>query len=231
MNWLAPLLMLCIPFSLTGQSKTSIDLVVGLENSFRNFSSTEVDGGRFQPISDNGKDAKDSPRLTYRFGFNLNQRLGDGDFYLKTGLRYSYNNYVTNLSGLRWGTEFDPGSGTIVDDPNRIEIHNRNSFFELPIAIRKNLTDNKIQPFVELGCSTLLHWDKLGFSNTSAIPNKLRSLHFLGSLSFGIHYEMKESVKLFLQPIFRYHLTHLGDEAFSEHLYNYGAEVGLRKAI
>ena len=58
-----------------------------------------------------------------------------------------------------------------------------------------------------------------------------KRLDILGLVSFGVNYSLIYKFKLVGQPEFWYQITKLVDAPISEHLFNDGVEIGIRRKI
>ena len=145
---------------------------------------------------------------------------------------------------LRWGSEFDPTTGTFVPDPNlphSLTVVHSYWFVEIPVLARYQFNQNKVSPYVEMGFSPNIYitssskintdtGDNVEF-NDDTVTSDFNRLNFSGTIAFGLNYQAGARTQLFFQPVFRYHFTRLADAPLKEYLYNYGAELGVRKQL
>ena len=100
---------LFIPFITFSQINTSLDVVGGLEYSFRTLITNDNTGKFIASTRSN-----ETGSINYRYGLNFNKRLSD-KFLLRTGVRYVQGGFKSGkTTGLRWPSEFD-GSGWTLD--------------------------------------------------------------------------------------------------------------------
>lgn len=230
---------LIILFPLIGfsQSNSSIDIVTGIEYSYRNLSISNQNEILVR-IMDN-RNQVESGKLNWRFGFNYNQKLTKY-LYFKTGLRLaSIGHKGEKRTGLIWPSESE--DGVFVADPNlpsESQLIFDNWFIEIPLAIRFQSNSKKLNPFVEIGASPSIylttktkHRTDINSSNEFSRNNDINKLQWVGFISLGANYNWNESIQFFGQPTIRYHLTKIAEGIIDENLYNFGIEVGVRKLL
>lgn len=221
------LLLAFLPFLTYGQFSynSSIDIVAGLDKNYLQNSTSEASN------------------LGYRIGINYNKKLGE-KLFLKLGLRGVHISYESfKRTGLLWGSEVEAGlemgTGPIFDPtlPHEVQYFYDYWFLEIPLAIRYELNKNRWSPFIETGLSPNLYL-KSSFKEETDIGGRsfnenerVNKIQLVASVSVGVNFAATESLQLFAQPIFRYHLTKLNDFANNEHLYNIGLEIGVRKRL
>ncbi len=183
-----------------------------------------------------GEQAGDKKKMNYRIGFNYEQKLAE-KIWFKTGARFAKIGFVdSHLSDLRWGSE--NVSGTWVKDPSlphEIKDIVEYSFIEVPAIIRFEFTDKRWQPFFEVGIGNNFYLKSKFIQKTdirkdfseSREPD-VNKYQLSGILSIGVNYAFCEDFKLFLQPVYRHHITQVNDMSSEIHLINYGVEVGAR---
>lgn len=231
------------PIVAFGQFKSSVDLVGGVEFAYRTLNSEPTDGVPTGLIESTRE--RETAKVGFRFGFNYNQRVSK-KIFLKSGLRIVNIGYSSGkITGLRWGSEinFTDGVFMIEPDPNlphEVEFFYEYWFLEIPIVGRYEFNEKRFAPFIEVGISPHIYLDSrtkqktdLGDSSyqNTQVGDNFNKIQLVGSVSFGFNYAATESLQLFGQPIFRYHLTKTVDSPIKEHLYNVGIEVGLRKRL
>jgi len=239
MKALIPFLLLTVPFVSFGQTNSTLDLVAGLEYSYRGLSTSSKDEiviGIMEKRND-----KETGKLNWRAGFNYNRRLSNR-FHLKTGIRLASVGYKgEKKTGLRYASEFVTPDLWVPDPslPHEVQFIYDYWFVEIPLVGRYELTNKKIAPFLELGIApsayvttrtktvTDLGTD-VNFQDGVEAFNFNR-FHLVGIFSVGVNFSVSEKVQLFGQPTLRYHLTQLADAAIEEHLFNYGIEIGARR--
>ena len=232
-------LVLVFPFPAFSQTNASIDLVAGLEYSYRSLSTSskdEIVAGILE-----GRNDKESGKLNWRAGFNYNRRLSNR-FHLKSGLRLASVGYNgEKRTGLRYASEFVTPDLWVPDPslPHEVQFIYDYWFIEIPIAGRFEFTNRKIAPFLELGIAPSVYvttrtkivtdlGTDVNFDN-GVDAFDFHQFHLVGFVSFGVNFSINERMQLFGQPTFRYHLTKLVDAAIEEHLFNYGIEIGVRR--
>lgn len=212
------------------QHKTSIDLILGVEHTFRYFEA-DVDTLNLR--------STEKSKINWRYGFNVNMRLNNSMF-LKSGLRISNLGYtISEMDGLRWPSE--NVDGMWVPDPtlpHEIKIVLNDHYLEIPISVRKEFNGRKFSPFVEFGPSLNIHLssnlkqttdiDPKGTSTAHAVPD-FNPFQIAVSAGVGTNYDLNEKLQLFGQFNYRHHLTKVGQSnVANERLYNCGLELGLR---
>ncbi|MFT4663841.1 MAG: hypothetical protein ACI9VN_002289 [Patescibacteria group bacterium] len=218
------ILLLVAPLFLMSQVNSSIDLVVGIEFSYRTFKVSNDDGITNIFLE---RKARETQKMNWRIGFNYNRELAK-KFYLKSGLRLASVGYkgakVTNVIATQ---PVSPGPAQT--PPRELQIIYNDWFVELPIIGRLEFSDKKITPFLEFGISPNIYLasrNKIIIDTYTTVefrPNKdprFNKLHLVGSLSFGCNYRVGEKYQLFGQPTFRYHLTKGSDGSINEQLMN-----------
>jgi hypothetical protein len=214
---------------------------MGIEYSFRNLSTSSSDNSIIEIFE--SREEQETGKLNWRAGFNYNKKLAK-KLYLKSGLRLASVGYKDEKrTGLTWPSEHD-GMGGWTPDPNlyhESQLVHDYWFIELPIAGRFEFSDKKFSPFIEIGVSPSMYLTTrvssitdIGTDN-SFEKNELSTfnkMHLVGNFSIGFNYLLTEQLQFFGQPIIRYHLTKLYDDALIEsHLFNYGMEVGIRRKL
>lgn len=227
MKFQITLFLFCISTFIFAQNSASLDLIVGVENNYR----TAVVGNP----NDNGG------QFGYRFGINYNKQLAK-KFYLKTGLRAINISYQTEKIALLWGSEIEAGiaagTGPILDPtlPHEIQFFYNNWFLEIPLIGRFEFSDSRWSPFVEAGISPNMYLnstvrEETDLGERTYEGNTSNKFQLVASVSFGVNYLLNDNLQFFGQPVFRYHLSKLGNSSLNEHLYNVGMEVGVRKRL
>ena len=237
---LTTILILIIPMFGFGQISQSIDIVSGIEYSYRNLTTSSEDEIVTKILE--SRDNEESGKFNWRIGFNYNRRLTN-KLFLRTGLRLASVGYKgEKRTGLRWGSEYD-GMGGWVPDPNlphEIQLIYDYWFAEIPIAGRFELNEKKLAQFFELGISPSIYLTTRTKSATDIgtdaefqndAIHDFNKVHIVGFVSFGLNYSINEKYQFFGQPILRYHFTKLADRPIAEYLFNYGIEIGIRRKI
>jgi len=233
------LFFLIIPLFAIGQMNSSIDFVFGIENSYRSLKYSSHESIPIDIISQRN-DAEEG-KNNWRIGFNYNKRLAN-KFYLKSGIRLASVGYKGGVKDdLRWPSEIGP-NGYMPDPslPKQIQQIYDYRFLEIPIIGRYEFSNKRFTPFIELGISPSYYLTTRITSitdlGTSTISKRggvstNKNLHFVSVASIGGNYLINNSIQVFGQLAYRYHLTNLYDAPVTKHLYNYGLEIGVRKRI
>lgn len=209
---------------LSGQMKSSIDILGGFSSTFRN-----IDGnGSNTEIVRNDTEIK---KGNFHLGFNYNQLLTK-KLYLKTGIRY-----------LSLGYQTKPRTLTFADmTTSDIYFTYDYLFIEVPINLRYEFLDQKTMvPFIELGFSPMYFFSnkQVTFqdgedrvSMRRPITTDFNKLIFAFNANIGVNYFLSDGTCLYLQGLLRYNLTNLvTDVDFKELLYGIGVELGVRRAL
>lgn len=230
--------LLLIPTFLFSQSKSSIDIVGSADFSYRHLTAGDENATSLisnQELVDflNGRQMG---RFKARFGFNYNRQISQ-KIFLKTGLRLANVGYINEfrVSGF---------------SPEDTRLSNEHLFVEVPIVIRYEAPqDEKITLFLEAGFSPHIYLStKTQDVDTGEITEEpmdfaeegfFNRLHWVGSFSAGLNYNLNNKWQLFGQPVFRYHFTSLNDLSelsaplpFTiERLYTIGFEFGVRRFL
>jgi len=222
------------------QSNNSIDFVVGIDQTYRNIFATEsTDLANLLLASSE----EEKPKMNWRLGVNYKKALSEKN-YLKLGARLSSLGYKQTFEGLIFGSQLDILIGnqdTIVNEnvPSNTTFSRDFWFVELPVSFGWIKSNEKFSIFAEAGLSpnvlittrtkTVTDLDKS--VDFQKIPGS-RTFNLSAVIGFGLSYRLSERSAIFGQPSFRYHFTSLGSENIvKEHLYSYGIEFGLRKAL
>lgn len=233
-------LILIIPFLGFCQINQSIDFVSGIEYSYRNLATASQN--EIMSVILESRDQTETGKLNWRIGFNYNQRLTNRIF-LRTGLRIASVGYKGEKNtDLRWPSEHDGNGGWVADPtlPRELQLVYDYWFIEVPIVGRFEMNQKKISPFVELGIlpsyyMTTRTTEKTDIGRNAQFDNgdvhNFNRVHFVGFLSFGMNYSLNDQLQFFGQPAFRYHFSKLVDAPISEHLLNFGVELGIRSKI
>lgn len=231
---------LILPIILFSQFDQSIDIVAGIEYSYRRLSTTSEDDLvlRIKEMSDAGQSGK----MNWRFGFNYNRKILKR-IHLKTGLRLASVGYNgEKKTDLTWITEFDE-MGNWTPDPNlarEAQIIRDYWFVTMPIAGRFEMNENRLSPFIELGVFPTYYVTTrtkvitdlettTGFNTIAA--SRINKLNVVSFISVGMNYSLSDTFQMFAQPIFRYHLTPLANKPIKTNLFNYGIELGVRRKL
>ncbi len=227
------------PIFAFAQFNSSIDFVGGLEYSYRNLKAPSGETMLIDKIEE--RDSKEEGKRNWRIGINYNKRLTNR-FYLKSGIRLASVGYKgETFTGLRWPEEIGPdGYMPNPELPHEIQYIYDYRFVEVPIAGRYEFASGKLSPFFEAGISPSYYLTTrtksitdLGTSISSQRggTSSNRDFHLVGAISIGSNYTISDNYQVFGQVAYRYHFTELYEAPISEHLYNYGMEIGIRKKI
>lgn len=228
----------------SAQFPYSIDLMLGVEYSYRDLKVTE-DADRLDPdilaMNLALRDGETSKR-NIRFGININKFLDDR-FYFKTGFRYASVGYNgEKQTDIRWPSETD-SNGNYTPDPN---LYHENQFIYnyrylvIPGIFRYHITEGRLAPFIETGLSLHIyaHTKRKTINEFETRTERYNDgeanadLTSVGSISLGFEYLLDHSHALFVQGIGRYHFSPRRRNAtVQERLYNYGLEFGIRKRM
>ena len=124
--------------------------------------------------------------------------------------------------------------------PHSLQLSRDYWFIEIPVAARFEFSNKKFSPFIELGVSPSVYLTTRTKTVTDIGTDvtyqkggtaDYNNMHLVGFTSFGVNYSLNDKFQLFGQGIYRYHFTKLVDAPISEHLYNYGLEVGVRRRL
>lgn len=234
------ILLMSIPFVGLAQMKHSVDLIGGVDYSYRHLSTSSEDATVIG-IFDN-RNNKESGKSNWRIGANYNLGLTE-KIFLRTGLRLSSVGYKgEKRTDLRWPDETNV-FGEWVPDPNlprEVQIIYDYWFIDIPIVGRFEISEQSLSPFVELGMSPSIYVTRrtqsitdLGTDTNFQKGNvhNFNRLHLVGFASAGLNYSITDTYQLFGQAAFRYHLTKMVDAPISEYLFNYGIEFGIRRQL
>ena len=241
-NILTTLLLLVFTTLIYAQHKSSIDLVGSMEYSNRTYSYSGNDELFIRLVED--RNAEETGKSNWRFGFNYNKRLTD-NMFLKTGLRLASVGYKGEKNeNLRWGADhdgnggFDPSQNP--DLPRSIQFIYNFIFLEVPVIARWEFGNEKWAPFIETGLSPHIYLSNRDLQVTDIsndvfwFRNRIddfNTVHLVASLSFGVNYHLTDKLQLFAQPVARYHITKKGKGDVNERLWNVGLEIGVRKVF
>ncbi len=223
------IILLFIPFVSFSQINTSLDILAGIDYSYRNLNNNSI-------LNDG-----ETGKINFRFGFNFNKKVSE-KFFFKTGLRFAAVGYKGKKNdNLRWGNQQTGGvfNPSIPGEFSSLQFIYNYLFIEIPIIGRYEFSKKKFTPFAELGLAPSLYLttrtkqitniDSKVFSASDPSFNKV---HFVGVISFGGNYTINQGLQLFAQPTFRYHLTRLiNDVPIKENLWTVGLELGFRKRL
>jgi len=231
-------ILMLFPFLGISQINSSIDLISGVEYSYRVLYPSG--GGSFGKMFIEVRKGEQS-KFNYRYGLNYNRRLSD-KFHLRTGIRFLQGGYKSKkITDLRWGSE--NSGGAWVQDPNlphEIQFIYNFLFLELPIVARWERKGEKFNLFLETGLAPTLYLTTKTRQITdldagefeTMFNESLSQLQVVGLVSVGANYNLNKSIQLFAQPILRGHLTQqVYNVGIKEHLINMGIEFGLRRKI
>ncbi|MFK7807904.1 MAG: outer membrane beta-barrel protein [Saprospiraceae bacterium] len=235
--------LLAIPLLAFGQKNHSIDFIGSVDYTFRTLQTLDESYNTVITV----RNEEEKANIQWRSGFNYNQRISER-FYFKSGLRLAVLGYkAKEKQDLIFASDFESNFVFNVDtsyfftpSPSQIEISSENWFIELPVVFRYEFSKKKFTPFVETGFGvTYLLFRRsiiernetreVNIINTGDLPAALNRIQMEATLAFGANYKLNNSLQLFAQPTFRYHLTPFWDGEIKERLWSAGLEVGLRK--
>lgn len=229
-------ILISFPFLMEAQLNSSLDIIFGMDHSFRTLSASD-ENPDYQNIIEVRRIEK--PQFNYRFGLNYNHRVND-HIFLKTGIRMARIGYIVKEDdNLRWPSEHD-GMGGWKPDPNlphNIKFVEDHFFIEIPFAGRYEFNQQKLTPFIEAGIMPHVYLgtrvvQQLGTEKTvehrDEKDNNINTLNLAGNVSVGLNHNLTQKLQIFGQTIFRYHFTGTYDNPISEHLYSAGLELGMR---
>jgi hypothetical protein len=226
------LLFLSCPIFGFGQTKQSIDLVGGVDYSYRFLTGSGSDKSVIN-FRNNGEIG----HIGWRTGFNYNRRLSN-KFFVRTGLRLSSIGYKSTITNLQWPIQNN--NGTYEPDPtlpHELQTFYDYSFVEIPLVGRYEFNQKKWAPFVELGVfnSMLLKARARTILGTNTISqsaiSNVKKNHLTGFMSFGLNYSINDHYQIFAQTSARYNLTRLYNATPNEHLFGLGGELGIRRQL
>ncbi len=224
-----------LPLLIFSQMNTSLDFVGGVDIGYRNLRTSGA------PSVVTIRNITELSKVNFRVGFNFNKKIAN-KIYFKTGLRFANVGYKNKEEELRFGDQvleelINPGT---VNFSSRQLFYNY-LFLEIPIVARYEFSQKRFKPYVELGVAPSLFLksrNKLVIDDKSQILDEnddlydYNKVHFVSVISIGGSYAINESLQIFAQPTFRYHLTKLiKDVPVKENLWNCGLEIGLRKGL
>jgi len=203
---------------------SSVDLMFGFGGTFRH-----LDGNT--NMTERVRNDLEINKASYNIGFNFNKRLNNR-LHFKTGLRYLNLGYKTEKQRL------------VLPDQNVVEIvfSYDYQFIELPLNLRFEFNQDEIvQTYLETGFNPMFYFSNrfVRFQEDaekiySSIPTseKFNKLHLLYYLGLGTNLMVSDETAIFLQMNIKYNLRNLKDtDDFKEHLYAFGLEVGIRRAL
>lgn len=236
---LIQLLIVLIPTVSMSQMNSSIDFILGLENSYRSLKTASDEITILDLVA--FREEKEFHKLNWRIGINYNKRLTN-NLLLKSGIRLASVGYKNEKqTDLRWPSEIGP-NGYMFDPslPHEIQFSYDYWFLEIPLCVRFEFSQKKISPFVEIGVSPSVYLFTRTKSDTDigsevtyrrGGTSDYNNMHIVGFGSIGANYEINEKIQLFGQALYRYHFTSLVDAPIEENLYNYGVEIGIRRKL
>ena len=145
---------LFIAFLSFGQSNNSLDFVVGIDQTYRNYFATESsDLANLLLANAEGEE----PKLNWRLGVNYRKALSENS-YLKLGVRLSSLGYQQTVDGLIFGSQLDPLEGSLDtitggNLPSSATLKLDYWFAELPVSFGWIQSNEKFSIFAEAGLS------------------------------------------------------------------------------
>lgn len=239
-SYIFSILFATLPFLLTAQMKSSVDLILGGDYSFRHLKPAGVNPDIEEYLLNSR--SLDRGKVNWRAGLNYNRRITDR-FYFKTGLRMASVGFKQTIIEqiIELGTD-STGALTINMQSNHIVYAFVDYWFmEIPILGRMEFGKNKLTAFIETGIApsfyvttrrNTIYSDKAKYYNQVKSLYAYNRLHITGVFSLGLNYNLNPKYQLFFQPTLRYLFTPLSNRlALKEHLYNFGIELGVRRKI
>jgi hypothetical protein len=250
MKSIITLLLISSSFLLSAQSNSSVGFIGGIDYTYRHIGGADSQSAIFKEVRNSEKG-----NINWRFGVELNEII-KSTLVLKTGARLMSLGYHkdinVNFGDLRWGLQHDgnggyyglSSGGDLSSGENSYDftVSNNYWFIELPLVVRYEFSDKKFTPYAEAGVAPAYYLlDRNIVTSdgerevTTTTPRESNSpvqrIQLEGILAFGFNYNIKESIQLFGQPTFRYHLTKMWDTDLKEHLWSAGLEIGVRKLL
>jgi len=222
-----------LPLCVFAQQKSSLDIIIGGDHSYRLIA--PADDNPFRPDAVQDQNELEIPNQSWRVGVHYNHRLGKR-LYLKTGLQFSTLGYKTREISIADPSEPDPAFG----GAEAIQIYYDYFYLQAPLMVRMEASKGKWSPFFETGLmgSFLLGYRQRIVSEietqTSSDPT-LRELfnpvQLTGVASVGMRYQMTNRLQVFIQPVFRFHATPIFVTTIRENQYTAGIELGVRRGF
>jgi len=192
-----------------------------------------------------------SNRLTVRTGLNkidLSYNTNDIEFAIAPteadilGVKYNKGNrtYLISDAGKlneRYGSSvsFENGNGieTVSLDVIDGKINQRLSYLEMPVEVSYALLKNKFSINLIGGFSALfLENDELSVVSSSSSDvigsaNNLNTMSFTTNVGIGFNYQISNSLKFNIEPMFKYQLNPYSDNSIDFNPYYLGVYTGL----
>ncbi len=230
-------LFFCLPFFLSAQSNSKIELLGSLDYSYRHYANS----GIVQSLR-----SSDKGKLNYHFQLNYHQKLKE-KIWLRIGLGLASTGYKTEKVELRYGSQHDGQGGfdPFLSSDERIQTKYNYQFLSIPIALRYDFSQKKLRPFVEVGLNTNYYLQSItsffvnGDKSDSRKEreNQINQIQLAPTISFGLSYDVNEKLEIVAQPNFTYYLTptyketedlSLSNGLVKEHQWGGGLAMGIR---
>lgn len=222
------LITLFSPFILIAQNQSSFDIMAGPTLGYRTLSTSSSDE-IVQMIIDS-RNERELTNISFTVGVNYNQSISK-KWYLRSGVRFSRINYFTAIEDGMWPSQHDGAGGFNPNLPGEEvpdKIKYNHSFIDVAILARRNFSEKKWAPFVELGVAPnfLLNADEVAF------PFAANKIQVAAIISGGIQYTPNSNFQFFAQPAWRFHVVKVvKDVPISERLLGVSLELGVRKFL
>lgn len=234
--------LLLVPFLSFGQVNSSFDIIAGMDRSHRINLELDNPSSPFGPedTSYGARSSYEKSLTAWRLGVNYNRVLFD-DVKIRVGLRVMNAGFTSGqINDFETQALQNGDDGWIIEPPLTDQFEKFYKFFyiELPVALRYNFDFVKsVEPYVEFGMGPafLIGSQTKEVTNINIVRSKLDDLkviQYVGFISPGLNFKVRELNSWFVQAIFRCHATPIqnGGE-YEDYLYSLGVEVGFRKHL
>lgn len=206
-----------------GQYSSSVDLLAGLNQSYRIYENEFT-------ASEMTRNESEIPKFNYHIGVNYNKQISSL-LHFKTGLRFVSMGYKTTQRELT----FADGS------PSTIQFIYDYLFFEIPINLRLEFPkERSIVPYFEAGLAPNFYVSNRAVQVQDGerrvyerMPSAtdFRIFHLSANVAVGLNYYSNSDTCIFLQAHYKRHISNLVDTGGFEYQFAYGVEFGVRRSL
>ncbi|MEO0788631.1 MAG: outer membrane beta-barrel protein [Bacteroidota bacterium] len=229
---------------LYGQAKSSVDLSFDANRSYRLLIKNGEED-HLQTIIDVLDDAE-SPLMSFGLGLHYNQRLSR-NLLIQSGIEYQRFGFQIKNQELRWGSEYNPATGEIIDDPSLPNSYTAKTlfrFWSVPLLFRYEFGLAKIQPFIEAGASFSFLQDVRSRTsldnerpNTTTLSNDQNVVYstfqLFAHVDIGINYQLQNNWQIFTSLGYNrsFSDTNQIDSPINQRQFSASVSLGVRRLL
>lgn len=186
----------------------------------------------------NSRNDRESPKFSYSTGFSVCYNK-TSHWGIETGLQYSNKGYSTVFADLKFGDVIDPQYGFIssLKGPiTEIIIIDNLHYLDIPMRAIYILGNRNLRFVSSLGITTnfllkATHTTLINYTDGDIDRNKQKQteeykrVNFSPTVSIGMDWQIKNKLKLRIEPTFRYGIRKIIDTPITAYLWSGGLNL------